>query len=121
MAASSRRAVLTGIGVLSSIGQSTASFWESLCNGRSGIRPIAAFDVSKLPVRIAGEIPDFDAKKFVDKKDRKSLRMMARAIQIAVSAAQLALDDGAVDKAKLDPTRFGCEFGASMIATELDE
>jgi 3-oxoacyl-[acyl-carrier-protein] synthase II len=121
MAASSRRAVITGIGVLSPIGQSTASFWEALCSGRSGIRPITAFDAGRLPVRIAGEIPDFDARKYVDKKDRKSLRMMARAIQLAVAAAQLALDDGAVDKGKLDPTRFGCEFGASMIATELDE
>ena len=44
---------------------------------------------------------------------------MARAIQLAVAAAQLALDDGEVDKSKLDPTRFGVEFGAGLIATEL--
>ncbi|HXG11773.1 MAG TPA: beta-ketoacyl-[acyl-carrier-protein] synthase family protein [Gemmataceae bacterium] len=121
MTLSSRRAVLTGIGVLCPIGLSGAALWEALCSGRSGIRPIQAFDASKLPVRIAGEIPDFDAKKYFDKKDRKSLRMMARTIQLAVSAAQLALEDGAVDKTQLDPTRFGVAFGAGLIATELDE
>ena len=59
MAASSRRTVITGIGVLSPIGLDAASFWRSLLEGRSGIRPIRAFDASALPVRFAGEIPDF--------------------------------------------------------------
>ena len=92
MAASSRRAVITGVGVLSPIGLDAAAFWQSLHEGRSGIRPITAFDPSTLPVRFAGEIPDFDAKNYVDKKDRRSLKMMARTIQLAVGAAQLALD-----------------------------
>jgi 3-oxoacyl-[acyl-carrier-protein] synthase II len=121
MAASSRRAVLTGIGVVSSIGLDAGSYWESLVAGRSGIRRISLFDASRLPVRIAGEIPNFDAKNFVDKKDRKGLRVMARTIQLAVAAAQRALDHGKVNKEQLDPTRFGVEFGSGMIATEIDE
>jgi 3-oxoacyl-[acyl-carrier-protein] synthase II len=121
MAASSRRAVLTGIGVVSSIGLDAGAYWDSLLAGRSGIRRISLFDASRLPVRIAGEIPTFDAKHFVDKKDRKGLRVMARTIQLAVAAAQRALDHGKVNKARLDPTRFGVEFGSGMIATELDE
>jgi 3-oxoacyl-[acyl-carrier-protein] synthase II len=122
MAVPSRRTVLTGIGVLSSIGQDPSSFWEALRTGRSGIRPIQAFDTSGLPVRFAGEITDFDARTYlIDKKDRKGLRVMARTIQLAVAAAQLALTDSGVDKEQLDPTRFGCEFGASLIATDLDE
>src|SRR5205823_4165702 len=73
-------------------------------------------------VKIAGEIPDFDAKKYLKEKEhKKSLKVMARTIQLAVCAAQRALDDAAVDKEKLDPTRFGVEFGAGMIATELEE
>src|SRR5262249_48188282 len=88
---------------------------------RSGIRKIRGFDTAGLPVHIAGEIPGFDAKQYIDKKERKSLRMMARTIQLAVAAAQKALDDAAVDKQQLDPTRFGVEFGAGLIATELDE
>ncbi|HMC66581.1 MAG TPA: beta-ketoacyl synthase N-terminal-like domain-containing protein [Gemmataceae bacterium] len=121
MASSSRRAVLTGIGVLTPIGLDQESFWHSLQTGRSGIRRFQSFDASGLPVQFGGEIVDFDAKKYLDKKERKNLKMMARTIQFAVSAAQLALDDCAIDKQQLDPTRFGVEFGAGLIATELEE
>lgn len=121
MASASRRAVFTGMGVMSPIGLAPAAFWEALTRGQSGVRTIQSFDPSALPTRFAGEIPDFDAKNFIDKKDRKSLRMMARTIQLAVAAAQQALDDAKVDKARLDPTRFGVVFGASLIASELEE
>jgi 3-oxoacyl-[acyl-carrier-protein] synthase II len=121
MTESSRRIVITGIGVISPLGLDAASFWRSLVEGRSGVRPIRAFDTSGLPVHFAGEIADFDAKQFVDKKDRKSLRVMARTIQLAVAGAQRALVDGQVDKSKLEPTRFGVEFGAGLIATELPD
>jgi 3-oxoacyl-[acyl-carrier-protein] synthase II len=124
MASSSRRAVITGLGVLSPVGAGQQAFWQGLLAGKSGIRPIRAFDAQALPTRIAGEIPDFDPKNYIPKEPkeaRKSLRMMARTIQLAVCAAQLALDDSKIDKAKLDPTRFGVEFGAGLIATELDE
>ena len=121
MAATTRRAVITGVGVLSPIGSDAASYWASLRQGKSGVRPIEAFDASALPVRFAGEIPHFDAKIYVEKNQRKGLRMMARTIQLAVAAAHLALQDGAVDKSKLVPERFGVEFGAGLIATELPE
>src|SRR5437868_4759772 len=107
MAPKSRRTVLTGIGVLTSIGRDADPFWQSLRDRRSGIHPIQTFDPTGLPVRFAGEIADFDAKDFVEKKDRRSLKVMARTIQLAVSAAQLALTEGKVDKTKLDPDRFG--------------
>jgi 3-oxoacyl-[acyl-carrier-protein] synthase II len=109
------------MGLISPIGASPAAFWQSLCAGRSGVKPIKTFDASGLPVRIAGEIPDFDARDYVEKKDRKSLKMMARTIQFAVAAAQQALEDGKVDTSKLDKTRFGVEFGAGLIASELPE
>jgi 3-oxoacyl-[acyl-carrier-protein] synthase II len=121
MTASSRRAVITAVGLVSPIGQDPAAFWQALHDRRSGVRSITSFDASGLPVRIAGEVRDFDAKIFVEKKDRKSLRMMARTIQLAVAAAQLALDDGKVDKSQLVPERFGVEFGAGLIASELPE
>src|SRR5947209_17870005 len=121
MAASSRRMVISGIGTLNALGQNAASVWDGFLQGRSGIRPIRNFDASGLPVRIAGEVPDFRAKDLVPKEVRKSLKMMARTIELAVCAAQLALDDGAVDKSKLDRTRFGVEFGSGLIAMELLE
>src|SRR6516164_2658031 len=118
MISSSRRAVLTGLGILSPIGLDADAFWKSLCERKSGIRAIRSFDASGLPVRIAGEIDGFDAKAYLEKKERKSLKVMARPIQLAVAAAQKALEDGKVDKQQLDATRFGVEFGASLIASE---
>src|SRR5438874_4459910 len=112
MAAHSRRVVITGLGLVTSIGLDAASFWRSLLEGRSGVKPIRSFDTSALPVRFAGEIEKFDAKDYIDKSQRRGLRMMARTIQLGVAGAQRALEDGKVDKAKLDPTRFGVEFGA---------
>jgi 3-oxoacyl-[acyl-carrier-protein] synthase II len=121
MSVSSRRAVITGIGIISPIGLDVASYWRSLLEGRSGIRLIQSFDASGLPVRIAGELSNFNPKDYLEKEQRKSLRVMARTIQLAVAGAQRALDDGKVDKSKLEPTRFGVEFGAGLIATELHD
>jgi 3-oxoacyl-[acyl-carrier-protein] synthase II len=121
MASSPRRAVLTGLGVVTPVGLDLASYWDALRAGRSGVKPLTLFDARHLPCRIAGQIDGFDAKSYLDKKDRKSLKMMSRSIQLAVAAAQQALDDSGVDKARLDPARFGVEFGAGLIATELDE
>jgi 3-oxoacyl-[acyl-carrier-protein] synthase II len=121
MAASSRRAVLTGVGVVTPLGGDAAAFWAALRARRSGVRAIQSFDPSGLPTRIAGEVPDFDAKNYIDKKDRKSLKVMARSIQLAVAAAQAALDDSGVQQEALDSTRFGVACGAGLIATELEE
>src|SRR5262245_50993737 len=110
-----RRVVITGLGVITPIGLGVAPFWDSLTIGRSGIRKIQSFDAHTLPNPIAGEVVGFDAKSYIDKKERKQLRVMARTIQLGVAAAQLALDDGRVDKEKLDPTRFGVEFGSGLI------
>ncbi|MCI0637681.1 MAG: beta-ketoacyl-[acyl-carrier-protein] synthase family protein [Gemmataceae bacterium] len=121
MAVPSRRVVVTGIGVLTSVGQDAASFWQGLEQGRNGVRPIRNFDASRLSTRFAGEIDGFDAKKYVAKENRKSLRLMARSNQLAVAAAQLALDHGKVDKTKLDSTRFGVEFGAGLVPSELSD
>lgn len=121
MTSSARRTVLTGIGALTPIGLDRGSFWESLRAGRGGIKPITRFNASALPCHIAGEITNFDAKKFVAKDQRKQLKVMARSIQLAVAAAQVAMEDGKVNKEQLDPTRFGVEFGAGLIASELEE
>src|SRR5208337_1612477 len=106
---------------ISAIGNDPVSFWSALRDGRSGIRTISSFDASVLPCRIAGEVPDFDARDYIDKKDRRSLKVMARTIQLAVAGAQLGLNDSGIDKSQVDPARFGVEFGSGMIASELAE
>ena len=119
--ASVRRIVITGLGLLTPIGLDAARYWQSLVQGRSGVRRIRSFDASALASPIAGEIDGFDPKGYIEKKERKSLRVMARTIQLAVAAAQVAMDDGKVQKDKLDPARFGVSFGAGLIPSELQE
>src|SRR5581483_9908759 len=102
----SRRVVLTGLGVVSPLGLDLRTFRQALCDRTSGVRPIASFDPASLPVRIAAEVPGFDAKNYLEKKDRKSLKMMARAVQLAVAAARMALEDARLRPGAVDPTRF---------------
>jgi 3-oxoacyl-[acyl-carrier-protein] synthase II len=122
MSPSNRRVVLTGIGALTSIGMDAASYWDGLIREQSGIKPITAFDASTVPTRFAGEILGFDIKKYLlGREERKQIRVMSRPIQLAVAAANLAMADAKVDKEKLDPTRFGLEFGGGLIPSELDD
>jgi 3-oxoacyl-[acyl-carrier-protein] synthase II len=121
MANHSRRAVLTGFGVLSPIGVTPAAFWDGLLAGRSGVRPITLFDASPLPCHIAGEVPDFVPKNLIEKTYRKSLNAMSRMVQLGVVAAQMCMQDGGLKKGDLPAERFGVEFGAVMGATEIDD
>ncbi len=117
----SRRAVLTGIGVVAPIGLDAASFRQSLRDGRGGVHAVRSFDASALPVRFGGEVVDFDPRHYLEKKDRKRLNVMVRTIQFAVAAARLAADDAALDRERIDPTRFGVVLGAGTIPGELDD
>src|SRR5437016_3140169 len=116
-----RRVVVTGMAAFSPVGLDLDALWRALIDGRSGIRPISSLDVSTLPVKIGGELPGFDAKKFFDKDERKSLKMMARTVQMGVACAKQAYLNAGASKQSIDPTRFGIEFGSSLIPTELDD
>ena len=85
-----RRVVITGVGLLSSVGLSTAETWDGLLAGKSGIGPITRFDASGFAARIAGEVRGFDPLKWVDKKDVKKMDAF---IQYALAASQMAMDD----------------------------
>jgi 3-oxoacyl-[acyl-carrier-protein] synthase II len=121
MPISRRRVVITGLGLVTPIGQGRDSFWQSLERGRSGVRRIQAFDPSALPTQFGGEVPGFDPKDYLDKKERKHLKMMVRSIQLAVAGAKLAVEDARIDKEQIDPARFGVEFGSAVIPSELGE
>ena len=100
---SHRRVVITGMAAFSPLGFDLDAFWQSLVTGQSGIRPITSIDVSALPVRFGGELPGFDAKKFFDKDERKSLKMMARTVQMGVGCAKLAFQRCGRQLGKLGP------------------
>lgn len=121
MPSSSRRAVLTGIGVISPIGSDLSTFWSALIAGTSGVRTVTHFDASSLPSRVAGEIPHFDAKSIVSKEARKSLKVMSRTVQLGLAGAYKCMADGGPAPGTIDPFRFGIEFGCVMIATDLDD
>ena len=86
----SRRVVITGIGLVSSLGIGTSENWSALLAGTSGVARISKFDVSGFPAQIAAEIRGFDPLQFIDKKDVKKMDVF---IQYAIAAAQFAMDD----------------------------
>ena len=97
----SRRVVITGVGLVSSLGIGTAVTWDALCAGKSGIGPITRFDAAEFSVRIAGEVRGFDPLKFVPKKDVKKMDLF---IQYAIAAADFArVDAGLVVSPELAP------------------
>ena len=115
----SRRVVVTGLGALTPLGNTTDEFWAGLRDGRSGIGPITKFDATGFPTRIAGEVRDFDPLKYVDRKDARRLDPY---LMYAMAAAIMAVEDSGLDAAKTDPTRFGVMIGSGIggITTLLD-
>jgi 3-oxoacyl-[acyl-carrier-protein] synthase II len=85
-----RRVVITGIGLVSSLGIGTDANWAALLAGRSGVTRVTRFDVTAFATQIAAEVKDFDPLQFVDKKDVKKMDVF---IQYAVAASQFAMDD----------------------------
>lgn len=84
------RVVITGAGVVSSLGDSSGSLQFSLCSGRRAVRPVELFNTAGLGCPLGGEIPSFDAQKYLG---RRNLRPLDRTSRLVASAAQLALDD----------------------------
>jgi 3-oxoacyl-[acyl-carrier-protein] synthase II len=106
-----RRVVITGIGVVSPLGCGNAKNWDALVNGRSGIGPITRFDASAMPVRIAGEVKDFNPEDFIDKKEIKKMDLF---IQYALGAAQFAMEDSGLAVTEENAERVGVLVGAGL-------
>jgi 3-oxoacyl-[acyl-carrier-protein] synthase II len=103
--ASGRRVVITGTGLVTSIGTDVVSTWEALLAGRSGAAPIEQFDAADFPVRFACEVKDFDATKYID---RKEVKRTDRYAQLAIGAsAQAMTEAGLAEGGVQDPDRFG--------------
>ncbi len=106
-----RRVVITGIGLISPLGIGTEKNWQAISQGKSGIGLISHFDASQYTSKIAGQVKDFDALDFFEKKE---MRKMDRFIQYAVVAAQLAVEDSGVDIALLEGDRCGVYVGSGI-------
>jgi 3-oxoacyl-[acyl-carrier-protein] synthase II len=100
-----RRVVITGMGVVTPVGNDLETFWRNLRNGVNGIGRIQAFDTSAFDCQIAGEVRDFDPKNYF--KNPKDVRRTDRYTHLAMAAAKMALEDSGVDLEKTDRQRFG--------------
>ena len=103
MSNTSRRVVVTGMGLVSPLGCDIDRFWSRLIAGQSGVDLIRNFDASSLPVRIAAEVREFDPLEYMD---RRSQRRMDPFAQYAVAAAIMAKDHSGLDVSK-EPERVG--------------
>ena len=106
---SNREVVITGVGVVSSIGVGIESFWNSLVSGASGVSVREPFADSDSPFRIAAPVRGFDAKQFV--KPRKAIKIMCAPIQFGCGAAAMAMDHAGIDRDVIDSERVGTVFG----------
>jgi 3-oxoacyl-[acyl-carrier-protein] synthase II len=109
------RVVVTGLGVVSPIGNDLSTFWDGLLAGKSGAGPVTHFDVDSFPTpfttRIAAEVKNFDPLPFIDKKE---IRKMDIFIQYAVAAAKMAIADAKLDMEKEDLDEVGVYIGSGI-------
>jgi 3-oxoacyl-[acyl-carrier-protein] synthase II len=82
---------------------------------------VRSFDASSHPVKIAAEVPDFDVHRFVPEEQRKSLKIMGRAMRFGIAAAGLAVDDSGLDLERFDPERIGVVMGTGLVPMDLPE
>ncbi|MFH0926749.1 MAG: beta-ketoacyl-ACP synthase II [bacterium] len=106
-----RRAVITGIGAITPIGNDIKITWEALCQGQSGIKKITRFDASKFDSQIGGEVKGFDPADYIDKKEIKKMDLF---IQYGIAAAQMAVDDARLVINESNALRVGIYAGAGM-------
>ncbi len=105
------RAVITGVGAVTPVGIGTDNVWENIKNGVSGIGRITKFDPKDFPCQVAAEVKDFDATRFIDKKEAKRMDLFVR---YAVSAARIAVEDAGLDTEAEDGNRMGVMVGSGI-------
>lgn len=106
-----RRVVITGMGVVSPIGNTIEELWDSVTNNRCGIDRITHFDPSEFRAKLAGEVKDLDTDQYFSKRD---LKFNDRFTQFARIAAKQAYIDSGLDQAEFDRERFGVILGSGI-------
>ncbi len=105
------RVVITGMGAITPLGNDVASFWEGLKEGKNGIAPITKFDKKDLDVHVAAEVKDFDATKYMDRKEAKRMDLFC---QYGLAAAIQAVEDSGITPENTDYDRFGVMVGSGI-------
>ncbi len=108
---SQRRVVVTGMGMISPLGNDLASSWDGIVNGRSGLGPITSFDAALFSTRIAGEIRDFDPARYMSPKDVKKMDAF---IHYGIAASLMAMDDSGLEVTEENAERIGAIIGAGI-------
>jgi 3-oxoacyl-[acyl-carrier-protein] synthase II len=108
---SQRRVVVTGMGIVSPIGNTLATAWDSIVNGRSGVGPITHFDVAAYNARIAGEVRDFDPKVWLAPKDVKKMETF---IHYGLAASMMAMEDAGLEITEANAERAGVIVGSGI-------
>ncbi|SDC51864.1 MULTISPECIES: beta-ketoacyl-ACP synthase II [unclassified Candidatus Frackibacter] len=114
----SNRVVVTGMGVISPVGSGLDNYWSSLIAGESGIDKITHFNADEYDSQIAGEVKDFDAKDYMDRKEAKRMDKFA---QFAVGAAKMAVDDAELEIDEGNSERIGVLIGSGIGGMETFE
>jgi 3-oxoacyl-[acyl-carrier-protein] synthase II len=107
-----RRVVISGLGVVSPLGNSVDSYWSGIIEGRSGIRRIESMDTSNYDCKIAGEVTDFDPVPFFN--NHKEARRADRFFQFAMAASKMAVKDSGLNPDAVDPSRIGVMVGSGI-------
>lgn len=108
---SKRRIVVTGLGMLTPVGNTVEESWKNILAGKSGIAPITAFDTSEFPVKISGSVKDFDPTEYILKKD---LKKMDPFIHFGLAAGIQALDDSGLEVSEENADRIGVAIGSGI-------
>ncbi|MCQ2543485.1 MAG: beta-ketoacyl-ACP synthase II [Lachnospiraceae bacterium] len=103
-----KRVVVTGLGVVTPIGNNVKDFWQGIKDEKIGFAPISYFDTTDFKCKIAAELKNYNAEEFMDKKSAKRMELFS---QYAVAAASQAMADSNLDMEKEDPYRVGCSIG----------
>ena len=107
----SRRVVITGMGVVTSLGYTLDSFWEALCAGRSGVGPLTLFDTTEFKVHFGGQVRDWDPVPIFGVKESRHLDRFA---QFALAAADSAVKDSGIDFTRLPAEQCGVFIGSGI-------
>ena len=106
-----RRVVVTGLGLVSPVGNTVEDTWTNVRNGKSGIAPIERFDVSEFSTRFGGEIRNLDIGQYLAPKDARKSDPF---IHYGIAAAEQAISDSGVDSGQIDPRRVGVAMGSGI-------